>query len=84
METAPYFGINSRRACAILSTVEEAVAQWRQIGRKIGMTTRELDAFETAFEHAERLSARKILLENRSDGFASKIGIGYMWIFSSQ
>ena len=29
MEAAPYFGIESRRACALLSTVEGAVARWR-------------------------------------------------------
>lgn len=61
MEAAPYFGINTKRACAILSSVEEAVAQWRQIGKNIGMTTQELDAFERAFEHEERHNARKIL-----------------------
>ncbi|MBF8262390.1 MAG: phosphatidylinositol kinase [Parachlamydiales bacterium] len=61
MEAAPYFGIESRRACALLSTVEGAVARWRQIGKEIGMKASELNAFETAFEHDERLSARRII-----------------------
>jgi serine/threonine-protein kinase HipA len=61
MEAAPYFGIESRHACALLSTVEGAVARWRQIGKEIGMKVSELDAFETAFEHDERLSARRII-----------------------
>ncbi len=61
MEAAPYFGIESRRACALLSTVEGAVARWRQIGKDIGMKASELNAFETAFEHEERLSARRII-----------------------
>jgi len=61
MEVAPYFGIEFRRACTLLSTVEGAVARWRQIGKEIGMKTSELNAFETAFEHEERLSARRIL-----------------------
>ncbi len=61
MEAAPYFGIESRRACALLSTVEGAVARWRQIGKEIGMKASELNAFETAFEHQERLSARRII-----------------------
>jgi len=61
MEAAPYFGIESRRACELLSNVEGAVACWRQIGKDIGMTSSELNAFETAFEHQERLSARRII-----------------------
>ena len=61
MEVAPYFGIESKRACAILSTVEGAVARWRQIGKNIGMKTSELNAFETAFEHEERLFTRRII-----------------------
>lgn len=61
MEAAPYFGIESKRACALLSTVEEAVARWRQIGKNIGMKASELNAFENAFEHEERLSARRII-----------------------
>lgn len=59
MEVAPYFGIDSRRACALLSAVEGAVAGWRQIGKEIGMKVSELNAFEAAFEHEERLSARR-------------------------
>lgn len=61
MEVAPYFGIEVKRACALLATVEGAVARWRQIGREIGMKASELNAFESAFEHEERLVARRIL-----------------------
>lgn len=61
MEAAPYFGIEPRRACILLSSVEGAVARWRQIGKEIGMKTSELNAFETAFEHEERQSARRII-----------------------
>lgn len=61
MEAAPYFGIEFRRACVLLSTVEGAVARWREIGKNIGMKASELNAFETAFEHAERASARRII-----------------------
>lgn len=61
MEVAPYFGIESRRACELLSIVEGAVARWRQIGKEIGMKASELNAFETAFEHEERLIARRII-----------------------
>lgn len=61
MEAAPYFGIDSRRACFLLSAVEGAVSRWRQIAKDIGMSASELNAFETAFEHKERLSARRII-----------------------
>lgn len=61
MEAAPYFGIESRRACAILAAVEGAVACWKQIGNSIGMKASELSAFETAFEHEERISAQRII-----------------------
>lgn len=61
MEVAPYFGIEIKRACALLAAVEGAVARWRHIGREIGMKASELNAFESAFEHEERLVARRIL-----------------------
>ncbi len=64
MEAAPYFGIDSRRALELLSTVEAGVDRWRQIDRNIGMTAAELSAFETAFEHEERLYARQIINRN--------------------
>lgn len=64
MEATPYFGIEFKRACEILSAVESAVASWRKIGSKLGMTTSELNAFETAFEHRERQVVHQILLAN--------------------
>jgi len=45
----------------LLAAVEGAVARWRQIGNDISMKTSELNALETAFEHEERLSARRII-----------------------
>lgn len=64
MGIAPYFGIELRRACELLSTVEEGVSRWRQIGKNIGMKASELNAFENAFEHEERISARRIIDKN--------------------
>lgn len=64
MLAAPYFGIDTKRASVLLSSVEAAVARWRQIGKKIGMTATELDAFEPAFEHEERMYARQIINQN--------------------
>lgn len=66
MQASSYFGIDSKRACELLSSVEAGVARWRQIGRDIGMTTPELNAFENAFEHEERLYSRQILRSYRS------------------
>lgn len=65
MEAASYFGIESKRACELLSSVEGAVARWRQIGKDIGMKASELNSFESAFEHEERFSARQIIGEIR-------------------
>ena len=65
MEATPYFGIDSNRAYVLLSAVEEAVGRWRHIGKSLGMTNGELDVFETAFEHEERVHVRQILLEKR-------------------
>ena len=46
------------RARQILREVEQAVSQWRYVGRGLGMTTQELDQFADAFEHEERAAAR--------------------------
>jgi len=59
VDHADYFGIPPKRACELLSLVESAVSLWREIGRSLGMSTRELKAFETAFEHGERAVAQK-------------------------
>jgi len=42
-----------------LGEVENAVAKWRETGKRLGMTNRELESFADAFEHQERLAARK-------------------------
>ena len=49
------------RAKSILREVERAVSQWRDTGRALGMTARELKAFEDAFEHPERAAARRAM-----------------------
>lgn len=66
IEAAPYFGLELKKSYSILAEVESAVGKWRQIGKKIGMTTSELNAFETAFEHEERGQVRKILATKSS------------------
>ena len=59
MSVAPYFRITGTRAKVILAKVEAAVAQWRTVGRGLGMTTHELASFADAFEHSEREAARQ-------------------------
>jgi serine/threonine-protein kinase HipA len=61
MEASLYFGINLKRAYDLLADVESAVSRWRQIGSKLGMTTKELNSFESAFEHQERHVVCQIL-----------------------
>ena len=59
MSVTPYFRISPKRAKGILIDVEKAVKRWRHEGRAIGMTNTELDQFSDAFEHAERVAARR-------------------------
>jgi serine/threonine-protein kinase HipA len=54
MSVVPYFQLTSARAREILHEVERAVARWRDEGRRLGLTTAELELFAPAFEHAER------------------------------
>jgi serine/threonine-protein kinase HipA len=60
MSVTAYFRIPKNRAREVLTEVERAVAGWRGQGKTLGMTDRELEAFEEAFEHPERQAARKI------------------------
>lgn len=46
---APYFRIKPPQSEAIIGEVAAAVARWRQVGTRIGMTAGELDAFADAF-----------------------------------
>ncbi|MEY2880703.1 MAG: hypothetical protein RLZZ15_3083 [Verrucomicrobiota bacterium] len=58
MSVTAYFRIPLIRAKRMLCKVERAVGQWRPVGRALGMTVAELDAFTDAFEHPERAAAR--------------------------
>jgi serine/threonine-protein kinase HipA len=46
---AAYFRITSTRCEAIIGEVAAAVAKWRQLGARLGMSTAELDDFAEAF-----------------------------------
>jgi serine/threonine-protein kinase HipA len=59
LSVIPYFRISVERAQEILRGIEHAVSRWRETGRGLGMTERELDQFSEAFEHPEREAARR-------------------------
>ena len=59
MAVTAYFRITPTRAREILAQVEAAVSTWRTTGRALGLTPHELDQFEEAFEHEERVAARR-------------------------
>src|SRR5262249_16958771 len=61
VDHASYFGIDLNAVRSILSAVESAVSNWQDIGKSLGLTTQELNALESAFEHEERLVARQIV-----------------------
>ena len=58
LSATEYFAVSSARAREMLGVVESAVARWREVGREVGMTGRELEQFADAFEHSERAAAR--------------------------
>ena len=58
LSAAPYFGVPVARTQEIIGVVESAVAQWRVMGKEVGMSEVELDQYEDAFEHAERTVAK--------------------------
>jgi serine/threonine-protein kinase HipA len=59
MSVIAYFRLPPLRAKEILGEVERAVAGWRQAGRALGMSDRDLEDFADAFEHSERTAAQK-------------------------
>ena len=56
-----YFGIGPSRARTIIAEVEATVGRWREEGRSLGMTSRELESYADAFEHPQREAARRAL-----------------------
>jgi len=56
-----YFRLSLKKAKAILRSLDRAVSKWRETGKAIGMSKREIEAFAEAFEHQERAVAQKAL-----------------------
>ncbi|MBF0360540.1 MAG: type II toxin-antitoxin system HipA family toxin [Oligoflexia bacterium] len=61
LSVAPYFRINNFQVKKILSEVNKAIRAWRKKGRTLGMSEAELDMFEPAFEHSERVAVESII-----------------------
>lgn len=61
MSAIAYFRIPLARAREILGEIEHAVSGWRDKGQALGMTSRELEQFADAFEHPERIAARRVI-----------------------
>ncbi len=61
MSVTAYFRLTARRAKEILGEVETAVSRWREAGKALGMSKRELDDYADAFEHSERQAAQRRL-----------------------
>jgi serine/threonine-protein kinase HipA len=59
LSVIPYFQITAQRAKEILLKMEHTISRWREAGKALGMTERELDQFSEAFEHPEREAARR-------------------------
>lgn len=59
MSVTGCFRIPKQRAKMIVAEVETAVAQWRRVGRSLGMTASELDSLAVSFEHPQRDAARR-------------------------
>ena len=55
---APYFGLASARAAEIVCRVEAAVGTWRAVATRLGMSDRDLEQVEEAFENPDREIAR--------------------------
>jgi serine/threonine-protein kinase HipA len=61
MSVIDYFCITNNRAKLILGEIERTVSKWRNIGKELGMSKKEMTMFEEAFEHPERDEVRKIM-----------------------
>ncbi len=61
LAVAQYFRLPDATAAAVLREVVTAVAQWRQVARRNGLSDRELHLMQPAFEHEQAAAARDYL-----------------------
>jgi serine/threonine-protein kinase HipA len=59
---ADYFGLTHAEAVSIVTEVARAVRDWRRVAvsPEVGLTESELEAFRSAFEHAESAAAQAL------------------------
>ena len=61
MDAAPFFDIERDAAVAMLSGMVSTIAErWRACCAEAGMTARESERCESAFDHAESRTARRL------------------------
>jgi serine/threonine-protein kinase HipA len=60
LSVADYFRLDASHALDILAEVTRAAASWRRVAESHGLTQRDLDEMEPAFEHAEAEHARAL------------------------
>jgi serine/threonine-protein kinase HipA len=66
---ADYFRLDTSNALAVLAEVTRAVARWRHVAESHGLTQRDLDEMEPAFEHAETRLARTLTKSHPGHGY---------------
>ncbi len=60
LAVATYLGIEQAAARAIAGEVAAAVAGWRRVARRHGLSAGDLDRMASAFDHADLRNARKL------------------------
>jgi serine/threonine-protein kinase HipA len=53
VNAAPHFKINKDKAAIIINEVESAMVSWRDIARKLGMSSPDLSVYETAIQEED-------------------------------
>ena len=56
LRVADYFRLDARDALDVLREVTRAVARWRLVAQSHGLTQRDLEAMEPAFEHPRAIA----------------------------
>jgi serine/threonine-protein kinase HipA len=60
ISVAPYFRLDPGDAVEVLAQVARAAARWHMVAKTHGLTQRDLDVMEPAFEHAESQRAQAL------------------------
>ena len=60
LEVAAYFELGTGEVRQIAAEVGQAVARWRKVAAKLGLTSGEIDRMASAFEHEDLKAARSL------------------------